>query len=244
MPTSATQLDALLQQSLKDKTAERAFFRALLDATVYVHAPISDDSRNLRLIQFTRPDGLTVLPFFSNSTQATAATGNAVRVVPLMGRVFLEATRGATLMLNPNGIYCTLYPEEIAALLDKGEVAAVEMVDVPKSEFLFGVPDPTPSWLIEPLVKLYAQLACVQTAYLIEARPSNDPDHPMLLIALTSSRLDAERAARATITAIQPLCRNREVGVDITSFDPATEGTGWIDEIGIEPFYERSAAGN
>jgi len=241
MPTSTSQLDALLQQSLKDKTAERAFFRALLDATVYVHAPISDDSRNLRLIQFTRPDGLTVLPFFSDSTQATAATGNAVRVVPLTGRVFLEATRGATLMLNPNGIHCTLYPEEIAALLDKGEVATFEKLVVPDTEFQFSVPKPTPTWLLKRLTKLYAQLTFVEAAYLIETRSPQDLNHSWLLIAVKAPKLDAERVARATITDVQPHCRKRQASVDIMSLDSTKESLDWIARVGIEPFYERCA---
>jgi hypothetical protein len=244
MPISANQLNALLTQSLEDKTAEPAFFRAMLDATVYAHAPLSDDSRKLRLIQFTRPDGLTVLPFFSDSKQATAATGNAVRVVPLLGRVFLEATRGATLMLNPNGIHCTLYPEEVAALLDNGEVAMVERLDVTKESFQFRAPERPSAWLIDPLVALFAQLACVEAAYLIEIRSPGDINHPGLLVALAAPKPDSERAVRASVTLVQPLCRGLGVDLDIMSFDPATEGPGWIAEAGIEPFYQRSKARN
>src|SRR3546814_4427788 len=75
-------------------------------------------------MQFPLPDsGHMVLPFFSEETQARAAAGTTAKVVALTGRDLLELTRGATLMLNPNGTNCPLYPEEIAALLDRGEVA-------------------------------------------------------------------------------------------------------------------------
>lgn len=101
---SATTLSRLLAQAIKDNRHEQAFFRALLDAKIYAHIPISDPvSRRLRFIQFNHPDtGQLILPFFSDEPKACAATGPTVRTVTLRGRVFLEATLGATLMLNPN----------------------------------------------------------------------------------------------------------------------------------------------
>ena len=95
-------LDGLLKQAIIDKTAEPAFLRALLDAKVYAHVPRHDRNTRVRFIQFTTPDGLTVLPFFSDETQARQAAGTAASIVVLSGRQLLEATRGATLMLNPN----------------------------------------------------------------------------------------------------------------------------------------------
>jgi len=55
-------------------------------------------------------------------------------------------TRGATLVLNPNGAACTLYPEEIAALLDRGQVATVEKLDAAGVKpSAFREPDPAPT---------------------------------------------------------------------------------------------------
>src|SRR5688572_4963260 len=127
---SAAELTRLMHHALADKTAEPAFFRALLEATVYAHAPRHDRSGRLRFIQFTTPEGLTVLPFFSDPAQANAAAGSAARVVVATGRQLFALTRGATLMLNPNQVSCVLYPEEIASLLDHGEVAVMDQVDV------------------------------------------------------------------------------------------------------------------
>lgn len=109
MTTSADELARLMLEALADKAAEPAFFRGLLDATVYAHVPRHDRSGRLRLIQFTTPEGLTVLPFFSDEVQAKAAARSAATVVVLMGRQLLELTRGATLMLNPkrSTAYCT-----------------------------------------------------------------------------------------------------------------------------------------
>jgi len=240
---SAAQLDALMQQALADKQAEPAFFRALLDATIYAHTPRSARSGRLQLIQFPLPDSdRLVLPFFSDETQARAAAGAAATVVVLTGRQLFELTRGATLMLNPNGASCTLYPEEIAALLDRGELAVIDQVDVADPQPMeFREPEPPPAWLIDPLIALYAQLPAVDVAYLVEVRAPNDPDpeHVTLLIALGVAAADTEHAARATIATIQPLCRSREVGADLTAFAPDAV-PDWLADSGLTPFYVRA----
>src|SRR3546814_16922206 len=92
-------------------------------------------------------------------------------------------------MLNPNGTNCTLYPEEIAALLDRGEVAIVDKFTVPEPKLMdFREPEPSPTWLIDPLLALYAQLPCVESAYLVEMKAHDDPDpnHAVCLIHFTS----------------------------------------------------------
>ena len=60
------ELEARLERSRLDPTEEPAFFRSLLEATVYVHAPVSDDSKHLRLVQFRHPDGFDAIPFFTS----------------------------------------------------------------------------------------------------------------------------------------------------------------------------------
>lgn len=239
---SSEKLDALMQCALADKTAEPAFLRALLDATVYAHTPRTGHNGRLRLIQFSLPDtGRMVLPFFSDEVQARAAAGSAATVVVLTGRQLFELTRGTTLMLNPNSNHCTLYPEEIAALLDQDVVAIVDQVEVTAEPMQFREPDPLPTWLTDPLIMLYAGLPSVQVAYLVEVRTPDapDPEHVALLIALGVPSADTERAVRATITAIQPLCRIREAAVDLTAFMPNAQ-PDWIRNAALTPFYVRS----
>lgn len=240
---SPGQLDQLMQLALADKAAEPAFFRALLDATVYAHTPRTDHGGRLRLIQFPLPDsGRMVLPFFSDETQARTAAGTAATVVVLTGRQLFELTRGATLMLNPNSTSCTLYPEEIAALLDHGEVAVVDQAELTEPHPMqFREPDPAPSWLIDPLIALYARLPSVEMAFVVEFRPSDDPDpaHVGLLIALGVPAAETERAVRATITAIQPLCRVREALLDLTAFVPDAV-PDWVRDVDLAPFYVRA----
>jgi hypothetical protein len=237
--TSVEQLNHLMGQALADKAAEPAFFRALLEARVYAHAPKTNRSGRLCLIQFKRPDGLLVVPFFSDEAQAKAAAGTAARIVRLSGRQLFQLTRSATLMLNPNGTNCTLYPEEIAALLDRGDMAIVEQIDIGEQHLYFDRPKEPSTWLIDPLISLYGQLVCVEAAYLAEVRSPMDVNQIGLLIALAVQTSDAERSARATITALQPHCHGKAVSVDLTTFEPS-KPPEWLSEARVDPFYIRS----
>lgn len=236
---SANELSRLMQMALVDKTAEPAFLRALLDATVYAHAPRIGHNGHLRLIQFVRPDnGLTVLPFFSDEAQARTAAGTTAAVVVLTGRQLFELTRGATLMLNPNSASCTLYPEEVAALLDHGEVAIVEKIDTGGQDLRIAPAGDQPSWLIDRLITLYASLDSIEAAYLGVIGSAERPEQQGLLVAVAVPTKDAERVARATTTELQGHCHTLEIPVDFTAFEPG-ELPRWLQEAGIAPFYVR-----
>lgn len=228
-----------MHQALADKSAEPTFFRALLDATVYAHTPRNGRGGRLCFIQFTTPDGLTVLPFFTEKLQARTAAGSAATVVVLTGRQLFEWTRGATLILNPNDVSCTLYPEEIAALLDHGEVAIVERVDTGGQQLWIGPTGKTPAWLIDRLVALYAGLNCVEAAYLAGIGASEGSEQSGLLVAISVPSKDAERVARATTTELQPHCRALRTTVDLTAFEPG-DLPGWLKDASLEPFYVRA----
>jgi hypothetical protein len=238
---SAQQLATLMQQAQADPTAFPMFLRALLEATVYVHAPSSDDHPRLRLLQFERPDGITVLPFFSEWTQAYAAAGQGVRVLRFIGREFMEFTRGATLMLNPNDVSCTLFPEEVSALLDRDAVADLERGEVAKgNEPQVSISSDDLAWLTNRVASVLTGLPDARAAYLLDARFPQSPDHLVRLIAISVSRAHSERAARAVIVAIQKECERRRCSVDLTTFDPGSTPPAWIEGLAVDPFYQRS----
>jgi len=58
--TTPEQLARLQARAIENPMEEPAFFQALLTAVLYVHLPLSDDSGKVRLICFTRPDGITI----------------------------------------------------------------------------------------------------------------------------------------------------------------------------------------
>lgn len=235
-PGSAVNLDRLIQEAMRDRRTESVLFRTLLNATVYAHAPLSDDQPRLRLIQFTRPDGLMVLPCFTDMAKAQRAAQGAARVVALTGRQLMEITLGATLMINPNDHHCTLYPEEIRALLATGEVAIIDQVDVNECEAWIGVHETPPPWLMEALVAVFCSLSIVHCAYLVELRPQQQLKATLLIVVEVPSP-HLERVARATITAIQAQCRQANLEIDLTGFDPAEGAPTWLVETGTTPFY-------
>lgn len=63
-------LQVLIEESASDSTREPAFLTGLLVAPLFVHLPLSDDSGRIRLVQFVRPDGLAVIPVFSDFDRA------------------------------------------------------------------------------------------------------------------------------------------------------------------------------
>ena len=235
---STEELERRLERARTHREEEPAFFRCLLDAKVYAHAPASDDHSRLRLLQFRHPDGFHAIPFFTSLEKARPPAGIAAKIIPLRGRRFLELTRGANVMLNPNDGGCVLYPEEVEALLRTGLVARVEKMHLDDG-FSFLVSDQVtpPLWLMPCLMELYAKLPFVQAAYLLEVAPPHAPSERTLLIALKVAPEHAERAVRASITEIQPLCAHNDVALDITTFDPEKAIPAYLRQRGVERFY-------
>lgn len=235
---SERDLERRLELARQNRELEPAFFRCLLDAVVYAHAPMSDDHPRLRLIQFRHPDGFYALPFFTSQAKALFAAGSTARLIKLTGRELFEGTPGATFMLNPNDGGCVLYPEEIAALLDSGTVARVEMIDLEaETSFLVMEEVNPPAWLLSTLMALYEGLPFVEATYLLEVAPPEHPAQHTFLIAIGVAPEHAERAARATITALQSIATQAAIPIDLTSFDPARGLPDYLRHPGVERLF-------
>lgn len=218
--TTVTELRRLKQRALADPTREVDYLRALLEATLYAHAPLSDDSGKLHFLMFTRPDGLTVIPLFTELAPAQEAARNAARVVPVQGRQMLEATRGATLMLDPNDVGMTLYPEEVATLLDAGE-AAIAPVAAEGPDLDLQAPDAGDAWLMDVIAKAIEPIAGVTRVHLAAARPKGSMDEAdRLLVIAAVPPAWAERASRAIATAIFKSGRPPRLAVDLATYEP------------------------
>lgn len=242
-----TLLERLMARAIADQREESSFFQTLLNATIYAHIPLTDrvnsHSDRIRFVQFHRPDnGQLTLPFFTDLKKARFAAQSNVRIIALKGRAFLELTRGATLMLDPNDNGCTLYPEEVEALLLTGQVAVIQPFTVEEESMpLVGPPQDSSSWLIDALIPPLAKLPFVQVAYLGGVFSRTEvPEQTGLLIVVGGEQAHAERAVHAVLTAIQPLAaKHEEMPIDITHFDPTENVPAWITHIALQPFYER-----
>lgn len=241
--TNASHLTRLLVRAATDPSLEPAFFRALLKATVYTHVPIAEpQSQRLRFIQFPHPEtGQLLLPFFTDHARARIAAGQAARIVALPGRTFLEATRGATLILNPNDERGLLYPEEIDALLRTGRVARIDKVTIQAGqEPQVGPPGTTPAWLIDLITPALAGLPFVEVAYLASLYVPQDPDHPSLLLALGTTVGQGDRAVHAVVTATQPACIQHRFPLDVMHFVEPDGRPAWIEAFALLPTYAKS----
>lgn len=236
--TSADTLEQFIERILEHPEDEPEFFRHLLNATVYAHAPLSDDHPRLRLMQFRHPDGFMAVPFFTSEEKAAFAAQSAARIIACTGRELLEFTRGATLMLNPNDGGCVLYPEEISALLGSGDVAPIESFKLEGEQpVLVSEQANPPYWLLPLLMTHYMELGYVHSAYLLEIASPQAPEQKTLLIVLAVAPEHAERAARATFTALQQLCELHDLPLNITTFDPAEGKPEILKRGGAERFY-------
>ncbi len=242
MTISATQLDHLLKAALADQTQEAAFFKALLDATVHAHCPAGDRSGRLRFVQFHGPEGEVLLPFFSDRAKAEAAASPNIRIVSLPGRTFLEATLGASLVLNPNDNWCKLYPAEVQQLLGGGNLVNLEKVDFGGKEFIWRPASRIPDGLVEHLVMSLQLLESLDSAYLVEMAPADHPDRIEVVVALRSPALVKDRLVRTVITDLQLHFPAPEVPLAVVSIDSAEPSPEWVEALELNPLYKRESS--
>jgi hypothetical protein len=232
------ELDHLLQRAIADPREEPMFFCALLDAMVYAHVPVSDDSGRLRFTMFARPDtGETVLPFFSHESLADECVGNERRVVALPGRSFFENTLGATLIFNPNDQRYVFYPEEISLLLNIGVIVQrkVEGTTLDSNTPVSPLGS-KPNWLGH-LANLFPRLPYIDIAYVAGTVLVDEPARPAALVILGVAPIDAERAIRTVLAIASAQATKIRVPVGVTTFDPAKGVPAILKDKGIEPFY-------
>lgn len=183
-----------------DSRKEEAFFRALLNATVYAHVPKTAPPANrMQFVQFRRPDNdQLTLPIFSDGPKATIASAGNVGVVSMSGRRLLELTFGATLMIDPNDDGVTLYPSEVSALLEGRPLARVASECLHESGPLrVREPTPLPTRLIDYLSGHFKMDPHIHAAYLSEVERSESSGEAFFLITVIADPQLAEPIARA-----------------------------------------------
>jgi len=229
---SQEELDRLLNLAIQHDEHHKAFFRALLDATVYGHLPLSDDSGRIRFVQFNSPDdGRALLPFFTDLDKALAVGRTDVRILALLGRTLLQITRGATLIMNPNDQRSILYPEEVKTLLETGNIAQI-WCEVPTEtrDIAIQTPARAPKWLIEKIRETERLLLYVKAAYLIECWPPGSPERADLRLSLAVTKDDAERAVRAVTVHLGPRLSKLKLPLVMMTFEPTESRPSWLPE--------------
>jgi hypothetical protein len=221
-PDRKPSFEELMARSMEDPSAEPAFMAALLEATVYVHAPVKDRSGNLRLVSFPHPQtGVYLIPFFSDLGQAEESSSASIRIIAMTGRQLFENTPGATLILNPNRRYCLFYPEEIALLLQgKALPPPMRVADHEEVARLLEPMAQPPEWLIKALDGLFTGIPGVESAAIARRVPSDATDVDELVIVVFVSDADAERVGRAATVALNETCERTRAVIDLLTISP------------------------
>lgn len=229
--------------SIRDIREEPAFFRALLDATLFAHTPKVEPPGRRQFVMFKSPDdGQYVIPVFTDRTKADWAARGNVRVLEVKGRDLFDLARGTALMLNPNDARCTLYPEEIERLLRDGTVASVQKWKIEKGDDgkMYKLERP-PHALVKALRMALPSVGSIEVAYIAGIRrpKGNQPDS--FVIVLGGENKAVERSVRAVATALYEQAEKSERPVDVTHFDTRGSPPVWIKELGLKPIYRRRA---
>lgn len=223
-------LHRLIAASVADPRREPEFLRALLTATLYLHIASASRESGTRVIQFNRPDGICVTPIFTTAERAQVAAGGIVGVAQMAGRELFLATRGHVLMLDPNDTGCTLYPEEIEALLQGTAFIA-------PAEFNGG------GTVVRADAEPHGLKRLVQSALEpvkpVESLTLGRVGNTWLVIACVPAAW-AERSARALALVLQARKTELDCPLDFTCFDPDRGAPGWYVDAGLRPFWSRT----
>ena len=201
-----------------------------------MHVPVSDDAKSVRLIQFRHPDGFDAIPVFTSAQRCARAASAAVKSIQLPCVELLNATRGATLMINPNDGGPVLYPEEITSLLGKGTLEPFEKLE-PAGGIWDVRPAQNPSMRVVEAVRAGAASASfIKQVYLLEKREKGSEELVLLVyIGAESGRL--ERAARYMVQVLQNLQPRPDNIVDVAVYDTETTRPAFLDELGAVPVF-------
>ncbi len=237
----SNELQRLLELACTEPAYGPTFYRCLLESEVYalVPAPIHRPDDRVRFIMWKGADGIQVLPYFASREQIGRVLTAGTEAFKIRGRLLLERTRGATLVLNPNEPYdCRLSAGEIDALLRTGAVSAPESYRVEQETTVaFDTPKCMPQALIHSLIVLYAQHPSVLRAYLVTFWPIDDPEKQTYLIGLRlSDDAFAEQIVRESSAVMQDV--PPDLPTDVVTFsaddDSTLQGMAKVSA----PFYE------
>jgi hypothetical protein len=184
-----TALDRALSEAIHDPGARPHFYRALLDADVYVVTANSaeDLAKNqgarggLKLLLY-ESNGEMVVPFFTSAEKLDAALRERPGWVKLRTRDFLRMVKNEHSVLNPGyAEQWTFCPSDVAALLD-GAPVPMSLLDPLESELLPAAPGALPQTVAAGLISFFKKQIGVGAAYVVTTRSNGAPDRTLVVL--------------------------------------------------------------
>ncbi|CAM3061007.1 hypothetical protein SB6411_01393 [Klebsiella spallanzanii] len=243
MSETKNELETLLEKAATEPGHRPAFFRTLLEATVWVPGAAAQgeqvvEDSVLDLQHWEKDDGTSVIPFFTSLEALQQAVEDEQSFVVMPVRTLFAMTLGETLYLNaklPTGK--EFAPREISHLLcEEGSPLSTQTVlEGGESLLLSEVAEP-PAQMVDSLTTLFKTLKMVKRAFLCSIKDSADAPANLLI------GIEAEGDIEEIIQATGSVATDTLVGdepIDICQVVEGEKGISHFMIAHITPFYEK-----
>jgi hypothetical protein len=243
MSDTKNELETLLEQAATEPAHRPAFFRTLLESTVWVPGNAAegeaiDADSAVELQHWEKEDGTSVIPFFTSLEALQEAVSHEQAFVVMPVRTLFEMTLGESLFLNaklPTGKEFT--PNEINHLVsaESDPLSQQKVLEGGTSLLLSEVAEP-PAQMLDSLTTLFKNLKTVKRAFICSIKEQAD-EEPNLLIGIEADG-DIEAIIRQAGSVATDTLPGDEP-VDICLVVEGEKGISHFMIAHITPFYER-----
>ncbi|APZ03644.1 MULTISPECIES: enhanced serine sensitivity protein SseB [Kosakonia] len=243
MSETKNELETLLEQAATEPAYRPAFFRTLLDSTVWVPGNAAEgeavvEESALDIQHWEKDDGTSVIPFFTSLAALQQAIDDEQAFVVMPARTLFEMTLGETLFLNaklPTGKEFT--PREISHLVGEegSPLSQQEVLEGGTALLLSEVAEP-PAQMVDSLTTLFKSIKTVKRAFICSIKEQADAQANLLI------GIEAEGDIEEIIHAAGSVATDTLPGdepVDICQVAEGEKGISHFMLAHITPFYER-----
>ncbi|MGF6564251.1 enhanced serine sensitivity protein SseB [Kosakonia cowanii] len=243
MSETKNELETLLEQAATEPAYRPAFFRTLLDSTVWVPGNAAEgeavvEESALDIQHWEKDDGTSVIPFFTSLAALQQAIDDEQAFVVMPARTLFEMTLGETLFLNaklPTGKEFT--PREISHLVGEegSPLSQQEVLEGGTALLLSEVAEP-PAQMVDSLTTLFKSIKTVKRAFICSLKEQADAQANLLI------GIEAEGDIEEIIHAAGSVATDTLPGdepVDICQVAEGEKGISHFMLAHITPFYER-----
>lgn len=243
MSETKNELETLLEQAATEPAYRPAFFRTLLDSTVWVPGNAAEgeavvEESALDIQHWEKDDGTSVIPFFTSLAALQQAVDDEQAFVVMPARTLFEMTLGETLFLNaklPTGKEFT--PREISHLVGEegSPLSQQEVIEGGTALLLSEVAEP-PAQMVDSLTTLFKSIKTVKRAFICSIKEQANAQANLLI------GIEAEGDIEEIIHAAGSVATDTLPGdepVDICQVAEGEKGISHFMLAHITPFYER-----
>ncbi|XOL94741.1 enhanced serine sensitivity protein SseB [Enterobacter hormaechei] len=247
MSETKNELETLLEQAATEPAHRPAFFRTLLESTVWVPGTAAEgeqvvEDSALDLLHWEKDDGTSVIPFFTSLEALQEAVEDEQAFVVMPVRTLIRNDPGADAVPQRQTAGREEFtPREISHLIgDEGNpLSTQEVLEGGETLLLSEVAEP-PAQMIDSLTTLFKTIKPVKRAFLCSIKESAD-EKPVLLIGIEADGDIDEIIQAAGSVATDTLPGDEPI--DICQVKKGEQGISHFITEHITPFYERRWGG-